>query len=82
MLMVAGHALYYSTEGRGAVGLMPGMIVCRFTYQLLQGYDFVHLNRQHGVRLQVPLLLPCCGADLASTHSCSCFQGVRSTPSF
>ena len=33
--------------------------VCRFTYQLLQGYDFVHLNREHGVRLQVvfrPLL--------------------------
>lgn len=26
---------------------------CRFTYQLLQGYDFVHLNREHGVRLQV-----------------------------
>lgn len=25
----------------------------RFTYQLLQGFDFVHLSRHHGVQLQV-----------------------------
>ena len=34
-------------------GQMWVMLLCRFTYQLLQGYDFVHLNRAHGVRLQV-----------------------------
>jgi tyrosyl-tRNA synthetase len=35
--------------------------VCRFTYQLLQGYDFVHLNREHGVRMQVHIpVYKCC----------------------
>ena len=30
----------------------------RFTYQLLQGFDFVHMARHHGVRVQVgPLLI-------------------------
>ena len=29
--------------------------VCRFTYQLLQGFDFVHMARHHGVRVQVSL---------------------------
>jgi hypothetical protein len=24
----------------------------RFTYQLLQGYDFLHMSRAHGVRVQ------------------------------
>ena len=27
--------------------------LCRFSYQLLQGYDFVHMARHHGVRVQV-----------------------------
>ena len=28
-------------------------LVRRFSYQLLQGYDFVHMARHHGVRVQV-----------------------------
>lgn len=34
-----------------------GISFTEFTYQLLQGYDFVHLARNHGVRMQV-----CAGA--------------------
>jgi len=34
-----------------------GISYAEFSYSLIQGYDFVHLNRQHGVTLQV------CGAD-------------------
>lgn len=30
-----------------------GISFTEFTYQLLQGYDYVHLAREHGVRLQV-----------------------------
>ena len=30
-----------------------GISYTEFTYQLLQGYDFVHLQRQHGCRVQV-----------------------------
>lgn len=30
-----------------------GMSFTEFTYQLLQGYDFVHLAREHGVRVQI-----------------------------
>jgi hypothetical protein len=30
-----------------------GISFTEFTYQLLQGYDFVHLRREHGVRVQV-----------------------------
>ncbi|KAK9820078.1 hypothetical protein WJX72_005856 [[Myrmecia] bisecta] len=30
-----------------------GISFTEFTYQLLQGYDFVHLHRTHGVRVQV-----------------------------
>lgn len=30
-----------------------GISFTEFTYQLLQGYDYVHLARSHGVRLQV-----------------------------
>ena len=30
-----------------------GMSYTEFTYQLLQGYDFVHLAREHGVQVQV-----------------------------
>ncbi|CAL5218529.1 g217 [Coccomyxa viridis] len=30
-----------------------GISYTEFTYQLLQGYDFVHLNREHGVRMQI-----------------------------
>lgn len=34
-----------------------GINYAEFSYALIQGYDFVHLNREHGVTLQV------CGAD-------------------
>lgn len=30
-----------------------GISYTEFTYQLLQGYDFVHLAREHGCRAQV-----------------------------
>jgi tyrosyl-tRNA synthetase len=30
-----------------------GISFTEFSYQLLQGYDFVHLARTHGVRMQV-----------------------------
>lgn len=30
-----------------------GMSFTEFTYQLLQGYDFVHLAKEHGVRVQI-----------------------------
>lgn len=30
-----------------------GISYTEFTYQLLQGYDFVHLQREHGCRVQV-----------------------------
>ena len=30
-----------------------GLSFTEFTYQLLQGYDFLHLYREHGVRLQL-----------------------------
>ncbi len=33
-----------------------GMSFTEFTYQLLQGYDFVHLRRQYGVEVQVVCL--------------------------
>lgn len=34
-----------------------GISYAEFSYSLIQGYDFVHLNREHGVSLQL------CGAD-------------------
>lgn len=30
-----------------------GISYTEFTYQLLQGYDFVHLHKEHGVSVQV-----------------------------
>ncbi len=39
---------------RGAdEGTTEGMSYTEFSYMLLQGYDFVHLSREHGCRLQV-----------------------------
>lgn len=38
-----------------------GISFTEFTYQLLQGYDFVHLARNHGVRMQVGVQLECAG---------------------
>jgi tyrosyl-tRNA synthetase len=33
--------------------LETGMSFTEFTYQLIQGYDFFHLNQHHGVKLQM-----------------------------
>ena len=33
--------------------LETGMSFTEFTYQLIQGYDFYHLNKQHNVKLQM-----------------------------
>jgi len=33
--------------------LEAGMSFTEFTYQLIQGYDFYHLNREHNVKLQM-----------------------------
>ncbi|KAK9865815.1 hypothetical protein WJX84_008773 [Apatococcus fuscideae] len=35
------------------LGREEGISFTEFTYQLLQGYDFLHLNQQHGVQLQI-----------------------------
>ena len=36
-----------------------GISYTEFTYQLLQGYDFVHLQREHGCRVQVNFPICC-----------------------
>ncbi|KAK9862365.1 hypothetical protein WJX84_007104, partial [Apatococcus fuscideae] len=38
---------------KSRLGREEGISFTEFTYQLLQGYDFLHLNQHHGVRLQV-----------------------------
>lgn len=42
---------------RSRLGSENGISFTEFTYQLLQGYDFVHLQREHGCRLQVRTLI-------------------------
>ena len=37
-----------------------GISYTEFTYQLLQGWDFVHLTRAHGVRVQVRVYVCVC----------------------
>ena len=36
-----------------------GISYTEFTYQLLQGYDFVHMCREMGVRVQVGGIMHC-----------------------
>ncbi|MDN5835072.1 MAG: tyrosine--tRNA ligase [bacterium] len=48
-----GRDFIQSRIGEGGSGIS----YAEFSYSLIQGYDFVHLNRNHGVTLQV------CGAD-------------------
>lgn len=43
-----------------------GISFTEFTYQLLQGYDFVHLARNHRVRMQVGVLAGQCAQQPAS----------------
>lgn len=54
-----------------------GISFTEFTYQLLQGYDFVHLARSHGVRMQVRAQVKCAAAAaLADNHlqHAACFR--------
>ena len=44
------------TVVRCRIGAQGACLVRRFSYQLLQGYDFVHMARHHGVRVQVRLV--------------------------
>lgn len=44
-----------------------GISYAEFSYSLIQGYDFLHLHREHGVQLQV------CGADQWG----NCIAGVE-----
>lgn len=48
-----GRDFVQSRLGEGGAGIS----YAEFSYVLIQGYDFVHLNKEHGVTLQV------CGAD-------------------
>jgi len=46
-----------------------GISFTEFTYQLLQGYDFVHLCREHGVRVQVSCVPSLhCNVPFSCTH--------------
>lgn len=44
---------YVSIQVRTRMESESGISFTEFTYQLLQGYDFVHLYKEHGVRVQV-----------------------------
>jgi len=48
-----GRDFVQSRLGEGGAGIS----YAEFSYSLIQGYDFLHLNREHGVTLQL------CGAD-------------------
>ena len=48
-----GRDFVQSRLGEGGAGIS----YAAFSYSLIQGYDFLHLNREHGVTLQL------CGAD-------------------
>lgn len=53
MSQMLGRDFVQSRLGENGAGIS----YAEFSYSLIQGYDFVHLNREHGVALQV------CGAD-------------------
>jgi tyrosyl-tRNA synthetase len=53
MSQMLGREFVQSRLGEGGSGIS----YAEFSYALMQGYDFVHLYREHGVTLQV------CGAD-------------------
>ena len=46
-----------------------GISFTEFTYQLLQGYDFVHLCREHGVRVQASGAAGRGGVDRVETRT-------------
>jgi hypothetical protein len=47
------HPHPHQPQVRSRMESEAGISFTEFTYQLLQGYDFVHLAREHGVRVQV-----------------------------
>eukprot|EP00878_Enallax_costatus_P028959 GHUV01031328.1.p1 GENE.GHUV01031328.1~~GHUV01031328.1.p1 ORF type:complete len:301 (+),score=81.88 GHUV01031328.1:1055-1957(+) len=56
MLLCALRDLSFQTTAlqvRTRMESESGISFTEFTYQLLQGYDFVHLAKEHGVRVQV-----------------------------
>ena len=53
MSQMLGREFIQSRLGEGGSGIS----YAEFSYALIQGYDFLHLNRAHGVSLQL------CGAD-------------------
>ena len=53
MSMMLGREFIQARLGEGGNGIS----YAEFSYSLIQGYDFLHLYREHGVTLQV------CGAD-------------------
>ena len=53
MRQMLGREFVQSRLGEGGAGIS----YAEFSYSLIQGYDFLHLNREKGVTLQV------CGAD-------------------
>lgn len=53
MSMMLGRDFVQSRLGEGGAGIS----YAEFSYSLIQGYDFVHLYKNHGVTLQL------CGAD-------------------
>jgi len=53
MSQMLGREFVQSRLGESGAGIS----YAEFSYSLIQGYDFVHLNREYGVMLQV------CGAD-------------------
>ncbi|HMI08900.1 MAG TPA: tyrosine--tRNA ligase [Candidatus Saccharimonadales bacterium] len=53
MSQMLGREFVQSRLGESGAGIS----YAEFSYSLIQGYDFVHLNREYGVTLQV------CGAD-------------------
>lgn len=53
MSSMLGREFVQSRLGEGGSGIS----YAEFSYSLIQGYDFVHLNREYGVSLQL------CGAD-------------------
>lgn len=53
MSSMLGREFVQSRLGEGGAGIS----YAEFSYSLIQGYDFVHLNREYGVTLQL------CGAD-------------------
>lgn len=53
MSQMLGRDFVQARMGEGGAGIS----YAEFSYSLIQGYDFVHLQREHGVTLQL------CGAD-------------------